>query len=327
MLKATGCLAWLTAILYWPVHRFGWVYEDANLLRVLTADPRPTRSLALWLDRLQAWAGHSVGAFHLGNVALHLLTGALVILLASRLQLGPVSSLIAGAVFWLHPIQVEAVAYIAARSELLVGLGGVLAWIGLTLTGSWSFVLILGGCLLAVSAKASGIAVGLCVLWVLTYQAHMTREALASILVILALAVLGVLTWGPSLVATSWIVGLRYAGIQACAMWRYVALVILPLGVSVDHDIPSTVGLTGLALLAFGAVLIALWRRRSACWALPIGWAVGAIAPRFVIASIYAPHLPEPLAEHQLYLAMIGVSLGVGVILGPLFQGVCAWPL
>jgi Tfp pilus assembly protein PilF len=63
--------------------------------------------------------GPKAGALHLVNVALHAVNSALVYLLFVRLGLRPLLALLAAAVFAVHPLHVESVAWIAERKDLL----------------------------------------------------------------------------------------------------------------------------------------------------------------------------------------------------------------
>ena len=65
--------------------------------------------------------------FHWTNVALHALVSGLVALLLFRLGARAVAAGLGGIVYAVHPVHVEAVANIAGRGELLVGLFGVSA--------------------------------------------------------------------------------------------------------------------------------------------------------------------------------------------------------
>ncbi|MEQ1892417.1 MAG: tetratricopeptide repeat protein [Planctomycetota bacterium] len=72
------------------------------------------------------------GPHHLVNVALHALNAALVLLLAARLGAGAWAALLAAALFALHPLRVESVAWASERKDVLSGalyLATLLAWL------------------------------------------------------------------------------------------------------------------------------------------------------------------------------------------------------
>lgn len=78
---------------------------------------RPLTTLSYLMDyqvwRLQPWG------YHLTNLFLHALASALVVNLLLRLTWPPAAALLAGALFAVHPIHSESVAWIAGRTDLL----------------------------------------------------------------------------------------------------------------------------------------------------------------------------------------------------------------
>ncbi|MDX1572138.1 MAG: hypothetical protein R3200_16765, partial [Xanthomonadales bacterium] len=66
--------------------------------------------------------GVDPGASHLVNVALHLATSSLLYLLLVRITQKPWPSLLAALLFVVHPLHVEAVAWISQRKEMLAAL-------------------------------------------------------------------------------------------------------------------------------------------------------------------------------------------------------------
>jgi tetratricopeptide (TPR) repeat protein len=153
--------AWLAALAaavvagaaYAPVVRGGFVWDDRDLVvgsgvlgdgpglaRALRSDLyapnaaagasgywRPAAVLSYWLN---ARLGTGSSVLHAGNVALHaLVVGLLGLLLARALGPGGAVAGALGALLWaLHPEQVEAVAWISCRYELLAALAAV-AWL------------------------------------------------------------------------------------------------------------------------------------------------------------------------------------------------------
>jgi Flp pilus assembly protein TadD len=108
-------LAWFGRTFYW-----GSTLDDPTLYRPLTVISFVAQ---LRSTGLRAWT------IVLGNVALHAGVSVLVLRLGRRL-LGPVGGLSGALLFAVHPIHVEAVAWVMGRSELLAagfGLGACLA--------------------------------------------------------------------------------------------------------------------------------------------------------------------------------------------------------
>jgi hypothetical protein len=103
---AAAWRAWLEP--YWPPP-----YRFAGLWRPLTV-------LSYGLD--WSLAGGAAWWYHVGNVLLHGLATVLVVLLL-RPWMSPGAALIAGLVFAVHPVHVEAVANVVGRAELLTACG------------------------------------------------------------------------------------------------------------------------------------------------------------------------------------------------------------
>ncbi len=79
---------------------------------------RPLELLSLWIDR-RTWSS-SVG-FHATQVLLHAVNGVLVLRLARALGAAPWAALAAAALFVVHPVQVESVAWLTCRADVLTG--------------------------------------------------------------------------------------------------------------------------------------------------------------------------------------------------------------
>jgi len=77
----------------------------------------PLLHSAFWLEH-RLW-GESVVGYHLTNIALHALSACLVVMIVRRLSLP--GAWLAGFVFALHPVNVEAVAWISEQKSTLSG--------------------------------------------------------------------------------------------------------------------------------------------------------------------------------------------------------------
>ena len=144
-------LALVTIAVYWPATRCGFVnYDDQDYVtdnlhvqaglnmegvkwaffNAVSANWHPVTMLSHMLDcqlfGLQPW-GH-----HLTSVSLHVINTVLVFLLLRRMTGAIWRSLMVAAVFGLHPLHVESVAWVAERKDVL----STLFWI-LTL---WAYV-------------------------------------------------------------------------------------------------------------------------------------------------------------------------------------------
>ncbi len=118
----------VTALAYLPVRAAGFVYEDETYIRPAQQPitlqtilaPRGLTALSFRLGALVP--GVHPALYHAQNVLLHLVTGLVVYTLARRM-LSPPFAVVAAGIMWLHPIQTEAVAYVAGRAELIAAVG------------------------------------------------------------------------------------------------------------------------------------------------------------------------------------------------------------
>jgi hypothetical protein len=74
-----------------------------------------------------AWGGEDPTGYHLVNIALHVVSSILVVLLLWQLSANRTLAFLAGVVFALHPVHTEAVNYFTARSSIFYTLWSVLS--------------------------------------------------------------------------------------------------------------------------------------------------------------------------------------------------------
>jgi protein O-mannosyl-transferase len=310
--RAALLLVIVTAVLYAPTINYGWVYEDTHDFQTLTRPIgeswsvwawKPARSLteitfALTYQAFGLWPG----AYHVGNLALHLLNGGVLYGLASAC-LGPWAALVALGVFLLHPVQVESVAYVSNRADLLATLALLL---GLWAVTAERWLLVGLACIAAFLAKETAIvALPICAVFACWRG---TRVAPLVLILLLPIAVFG----GVFLLLTYPLdLDLRNALTQLAAMTRLLALVIVPMGLTIDHDwnfiTPMVMSLTaGLWTVA----LLIVWGWRSSWLALAIVSCLIVVAPRMAVSLV------EGLHEHHLYGCMVFISLCLGALIG-----------
>jgi uncharacterized membrane protein len=183
----------------------------------------------------------------------------------------------------------------------------------------WFFVAT--GCgALAFATKPSAIA-GLGLVWITVAILERRLAAAAVLGWALIAAAAGAIIVGPIPVSAfgqppAWDL-LAYAGRQAVALWRLLALVVVPVGFSIDHDYAWVTPAIGwLALALVGGTAWGSWtlRRRRPVLAWAGLWVLVAVAPRFLTLGAYPGAGPE-LNEHQWYLAMPGVAIGIAALL------------
>lgn len=177
---------------YLPTLGFQFVWDDINLIvynqdpplrafgqsfwagsgEHLGSDPyyRPLANFSLRLDRLIA--GRTPWFFHLVNILLHASVCVLFALLIFMVTGSWKSGQFAALFLALHPLFADCVAYVSGRTDLLTGLGLLIACLGLIeymKKGGWvNLILVLAGFALAVFSKESGLFFILIVLiWIL----------------------------------------------------------------------------------------------------------------------------------------------------------------
>lgn len=289
-----GLLAALTALAYGLVWSMGYLYDDANWVLAPLWDARAPFALAAWLGGGLPWAFHGL------VVGLHLVNGLLLYRLVRR-WLSVVGGLTALTLFWLHPIQVESVAYISGGLEVLLTTYILVALTGLLAARMiWrvSGLIVLGA---ACTLKWSALPAVLVVAYLVgSWQIGLT----------LATVVAVVLGWHwPTI--TGWMVAetlrerLESLRLLSVALWRYLGLVVWPAGFSVEHDwlaIPVWLGWVAVAGLGALGLLASRMRVTAMAWI----WVVGLVLPRALI-----PRVP-PLTEHHTLVPFLAVWLLVG---------------
>src|SRR6266536_3126034 len=130
---------------YWPPGLGGGVY-------------RPLAVATYALD----WASGTVVWFHAINLLWHAAASVAVALLARRLSADP-AGLVAGLIFAVHPVHVEAVANVIGRAELMAALFAVLAVYAAVVSDSLSWSLAAWAA--ALLCKENGIVVPGLVVW------------------------------------------------------------------------------------------------------------------------------------------------------------------
>lgn len=311
-LVAVAVLA-LTALLFAPVRHYPFVYEDGRDLDALLRPSQLVEQAAIYplrsLSKLSvavdsALFGVNARAFHLSSLAWHLMNVALALWLF-YLVLPPWGAVLAAGLFAWHPVQVETVAYVSARPDLVAGCGLLLALCAASL-GSLPGAIV--GVVLASLAKETAVvAWGLVWLWAAWTRVplSLTRWSAmggggALLLALVAFERIGGLT----MTASPTLMGEQFAVIG-----RLVSLIAVPWGLTIDHDwswplVWWPVGFIGGVWMTAWAATSG-WSRRSPL-AFAWLWTVVALSPRLVVP------LYEGLHEHHLYNPMIGWCLSAG---------------
>ncbi|HVX65484.1 MAG TPA: tetratricopeptide repeat protein [Bryobacteraceae bacterium] len=307
-------------------------YANAPLLDWLRG-VRPLLMLTFWVNhRLSGMEPYS---YHFLNLLLHLLAGAATFAIVRRLleRAGEKGSrrdglaAFAAAVFLLHPLQTESVAYVASRSEVLSVL---LFYSALALflyrkhesISWWESVAVLALFAAAVSTKEhTAVLPALLLLTDYFWNPGFSFQGIRRnwklyVLVAGGGALAARLVWkvlsqattaGFSVKDITWY---QYFYTQGRAIWMYVRMFVLPYGQNLDPDFRPSLTLfdggAAFGLAALAAVAIAaLWYRKK----YPLA-AYGALTFLLLLAptSSFVP-IQDPVAERRVYLPFLGLLL------------------
>lgn len=145
-LKWAAGLILLTVVVYWPTLNNGFIWDDdayvENNVQLRTLDglkniwfrlgavPQyyPLVHTSFWLE-YQTWGLYPTG-YHVTNLALHVASALLIWRLLARLSVP--GAWLAAAIFAVHPVEVESVAWVTERKNVLscaLALGSLLAYL------------------------------------------------------------------------------------------------------------------------------------------------------------------------------------------------------
>jgi tetratricopeptide (TPR) repeat protein len=292
---------------------------------------RPLRTLSYRLD--YALGGTDPWVFHLTNVAYHAVTVMLVHAALAGSGASPLAALGGALVFAVHPVQADAVTYVSGRRDVLCALffvAGFCAYLRYRRTrGAGALAVALAGYLLAILAKEMAITLPLVCLAYDRFTRR--REATAAgaaapagrpawlvVVGIVLGAGVGWLVYGRFvervLKVTGWhggSVGTNFATVLR--IWaQYLWLVAWPARLSADYSeraFPVSTSALDPSAIAAAALLVGLgmlaawrWRRGGLDGFGAVWWAV-CLLP----VSHLVPYR-ELMAEHYLYLPMVGVA-------------------
>jgi tetratricopeptide (TPR) repeat protein len=294
---------------------------------------RPVLNFSYWINaRISTDDTYS---YHLFNVGIHLIAGVLIFLIVLRLlrRAGVAREMqtwlagFAGAVFLLHPVQAESVAYLAGRSEalsdmLMLGAFAVFLY-RRSAAVSWPIAVAVSA-LFVVALLAKEQTIALAALFILTdiwwdpefsWKPVFRNWRLYGLLVVgAAVAVVAFLPFLGSIVTAGF--GIKdlpwwqYLFTQFRALFVYIGLFVFPAFLTADWDFPISRTILDhgaiWGLLVLAALMVLAWRYRRPYRLASYGF--------FVFLVLMAPTssiLPirDPVAERRLYAAMFGLLL------------------
>ena len=349
-------LALLTVAGYGPVLNHGFVYDDhtyvksnpavvAPSVRNVFADTyppgrqeaalyRPVLTVSFIIDRYFAGGGPGRWATiaHVQSCCLHVIT-VLLLFLFLRTFSGDVAACCASALFAVHPVLTESVAWISARSDIILGLCAI-AGVHVVLKGrktpirSGALLALLAA--IAILSKESGVSlpfIWAAVLWIAGERFKLADRStgwlvIPSMLIVLCVLAVRVAVFGalsPSLRVFGGVsVHTRYT-IVFMAISRYFRLIVAPSGFTPHWPpLPISLDATGawtgifLVLLCLGLGITGIARRHHA----------GLGAVWFGLALFPWSNIAVPIgcimAERFLYLPLIGAAILTAAMLNAL---------
>jgi len=331
----------IAILAYWPALWGPFVFDDHILpfsnpsaakagAAFWIGGVRPVLMATYWINFMIS--GTRPFSYHAGNLLLHTITAVIVFFLLRRLvDFAEVKvdrqemALLGAGVFFLHPLQVESVAYIAGRSELVAGLFYFGAWLVFVNSAGSEIkfftaieIMLLAGA--AVGGKESAITLpAILFLTDLYWNPASLTEQIRSRLKLYIPLVLGGLIVGSKILlnltggagfAPEGVPPSIYALTQCRVILTYIRLFCLPLGQSSDWALPYFRSLTDhaawiyvLGMLAFVAAIVLLYRRARL---LSFGLLIFLVL--LLPTSSIVP-INDAIAERRVYVPIIGLIL------------------
>ncbi len=328
-----------------------YVYTNPAVLRGLSTETVAwaftTSHAANWHPL--TWLSHALdvtlfgswpGGHHLTSVALHAANAVLLFLVLHGMTGAFWRSALVGALFAIHPLHVESVAWVAERKDVLSTLFGLLALgayrrhVERPSAARWLGVLALYA--LSLLSKPMWVTLPF-VLLLLDYWPLARRESPRTLvfekLPLFALAALSsVATWlaqsGAGALANGLAYPLRERLLNApIAVAQYLKQTLLPSGLAVFYPHPASVH-QGVSMVQATAAVVVLLALTAACvWPerrrpyLAVGWLwfLGMLVPVLGLVQVGS----QARADRYTYVPLIGVFIALAWLAGDLHA---AWP-
>ena len=297
-----------------------------NLVVIVLHDvTRPLVNFTYAVDRA-TWGAAPFG-FHVTNVVLHVLNVGLFVLLARRSGLGRGATFAASALFAVHPMMTEAVGYVSGRSEVLCVtfflaamlcadawwrdgrrtwlVAMIAAWVAALLSKETAAMFPLVAFAFDAFTRPDDSGRARRVRYV--YLPLLAITILAGVLRLLVLVRIEY----PGQAVWHW----RYLLIDADVFRRYLAMMVIPTGQAMFHEVAAVDGAWNPRVIADIAILIAFvgitWRLRrgDGLAAAGLAWFLLLLIPSSVLIAF---DQGEPMTEHRVYAASVGLFFATG---------------
>src|SRR6266481_4712834 len=337
-LVGLAAIVLITALAYLPIVRGGFIWDDETWitdnrllrtlggLRAIWLEPGrspqyyPLTQTTLWLE-YHLWGPRPLG-YHLVNVALHALNAGLVWLTLARLAVP--GAWVAAAVFALHPVHVESVAWAAELKNVQAGVFSLLALLlylrfALGRRSATLYVLAFVAFVLAVLSKTVACTVPaatlVCVWW---KRGSLARRDVVPVVPFFLVGLAGGL--GTAMVekyqvgaqGADWTLSTADRCVLAGrALCFYAAKLVAPIRLSFIYprwEVDASAWWQWLFPLAAVGVVAALWRLRDRIGRGPLAavlYFAITLAPALGFVDVY-PFRYSFVADHFQYLASLG---------------------
>lgn len=279
----------------------------------------PLTFTSFWLEH-QLWGLNPAG-YHLTNVVLHALNVVLVVLLMRALGMSQWVALLTAALFACHPMQVESVAWVAERKNVLstfFALGALLAYLRHRASGAWSWYGVsLLAFLCALLSKTSTVVLPLLIL--LTDRLRSNRWSVGTLLRIAPMIALDVgaatLTMATERYPMSVALPARPL-LAATCLWFYAGKLLAPLDLFPIYPRWNVTVASVRWWLPLIGVLVSILcvRRWASDWR--IGWGLAFFACALLPVLGFRPfgfNEHSYVADRHIYLASVGFFLAVAI--------------
>jgi tetratricopeptide (TPR) repeat protein len=305
----------------------GFVFDDFGLLNDATitstsgwwacwklAQTRPLTWFSFWAN-YQAGGENPLG-YHLVNLLLHLAVALLVFDVLRRL-IPARAAFIAAAIFAVHPMVTEPVAYVFARGNLLAALFSLLAirsWIG---NRVWAAVVWFG---VAMLAKEECAALPIVLLLLDWSRGERKRIQPLAAMFAIALAMGSRVLWalhvtpGVQAGTNAGISPAGYLAAQGVMVMRYLRILAIPWGFSVDYSSTPPGMIAEIAAWIGGVALIAAVIAWRGFRNLRAGfWFVAGIVLLIPSSSIFPA--ADLANDRRMYIPLIAFAACAGLLL------------
>jgi hypothetical protein len=277
----------------------------------LPSQTRPLTYFTFWAN--YQLGGQSPVPYHAVNLALHLACVWLVFDVLKRLIPGKAAFIAAG-IFALHPLQAEPVAYIFARGTLLATLFCLLSLRDWTRGRHWIAAIWFAIALLAKEEVVAYPAL-LLLLYFTTSRNRRELKPIALMFLLCLAAGLRVMyvaaaTPGSAAGTQSGFTPLQYFATQGAVILRYLRLLFLPWGFTVDPEIPTNAQWWAWAILIVAVIAAARWFSLNRAGL----WFIGGLILLLPSSSIFPA--ADLAADRRMYFPLFAFATAIALLIG-----------